>query len=118
MNSGYVYEYAIRYIDRNRAKLKTLKTWQQMVAYLENQPLVDNLVEFAFSKGVHRRPYLIEESYGLLNKQLIANVIRPFYGDDAFYQFVLKDDILVKKAVGMIQARKASTQAIVNHKYK
>jgi carboxyl-terminal processing protease len=118
VNKGYTYEYAIRYIDRNRAKLKSFKNLQQLVGFLENQSLVENLVEYAFLKGVNRRPYLIDESYDLLQKQLISNVIRPLMGESAYFQYVLKDDVLLKRTIGLVHSQKATQEAIVSQRYK
>lgn len=118
IGKGYAYDYAIRYVDRNRAKLKSFKNWYQLASFLEKQPLVENLVEYAYSKGVNRRPYLIDECYDLLQKQIIANIIRPLFDDSAYYQYMLKDDVLVKRAVSIIQQQKATHAAIASQRYK
>lgn len=118
VNKGYAYEYAIRYIDRNRAKLNSFKNWKQLVAFLQNQPLVENLVEFAFSKGINRRPYLIDECYDLLQKQVISNIIRPISGEQAYYEYALQDDVLTKQAVGIIRKNKATHAAIASQAYR
>ncbi|MBP1616214.1 MAG: hypothetical protein H6Q14_41 [Bacteroidetes bacterium] len=118
VNKGYAYEYAIRYIDRNRTMLKSFKKWQHLAGFLQNQSLVENLVEYALQKGVNRRPYLIDESYDLLQRQLIANIIRPLFGESAYFQYVLKDDVLLKRAIGLVHSQKATREAIVSQRYK
>ena len=118
VSKGYAYEYAIQYLDKYRAKLKSLKNWQQTAAYLQSQPLVEDLVEYAYSKGINRRPYLIDECYDLLQNQVISNIIRPLYGESAYFEYALKDDILLKKAIAIIQAQKATPAAIASQRYK
>lgn len=118
VNSGALREYAFSYADQNRNKLKEFKSWQKAADYLSKQPLVDNLVSYADSKGIRRQPYLIEEAYPLIQNQLEAIIIRDIYGEDGFYPVYQKNDILLKKAIEMIKQNKATPEAIVNKKYK
>lgn len=118
VSKGYLYEYAIKYVDYNRNKLKQFKNWEQMASFLQRQPLVENLAEYALSKGIHRRPYLISESYSLFQMQLIANILRPIFGDGVYYQYLLQQDPLYKKAVLLIQAQKATPVAVAHQLYK
>lgn len=117
-NKGFIREYAFNYTERNRDKLKTFKSWRELGNYLSTQPIVDDFVEFAFSKGVRRRPYLIEESRRLLQTQLNALVIRNIYGEEGFYQVYQKDDLVIKRALELIKAGKASPKAVKAGKYK
>ena len=118
VNKGYAYEFAIRYIDQHRAKLSSFKNWKQLVSYLQTQPLVEGLVNFAYAKGINRRPYLIDECYGLLQRQLISNIIHPISGDSAFYEYALQDDVLVKQAIAIIKKHKATPAAIASQSYR
>ncbi|MEI7504501.1 MAG: S41 family peptidase, partial [Paludibacter sp.] len=52
VNYGYLYQYAFQYSDRNRAKLKSLKTWKLMDEYLDSQNLLTDFVSFAKTKGL------------------------------------------------------------------
>lgn len=119
VNSGLLREYAFKYTEQNRAKLKGMKTWQEAAKYLSQQPLVDNLVEYAYnSKGIRRRPYLIEESRQLLQRQLEALIIRNTHGDEGFYVIYQKDDAMLNKAIELIKANKATPEAVRKGKYK
>lgn len=117
-NSGMVREYAFNYTEKNRDKLKKYKTWQEAEKYLSTQPLVDYLVEYAYSKGMRRQPYLIEESRKLLQTQLEAYIIKNTYGDEGSYAIFQRDDNMVMEAVKLIKANKATQQAIREGKYK
>lgn len=118
MNNGLVYEYAFTYTDKNRQRLEQFKTWQEMDAYLSYQPLLTNLISLADVKGIRYRPYLVTECRNLLNLQLRANIVRNFFGDEGYYSLVLQDDIVLKKAIELAQARKATPAAIKSQAYK
>lgn len=118
MNQGLLFEYAFMYTDMNRDRLKKFKTWQKMSAYLSKQPLVQNLVSYAESKGVRQRPYLIAESRALLQTQLEAYIVRDFFGEDGFYPILLKNDVVLKKAIEIVKNKKATTESIKDLAYK
>lgn len=117
-NSGTLREYAFTYTDNNREKIESFKSWQEAAKYLEQQPLVDLLADYANTKGIRRRPYLIEEARSLLQSQLVSFIIRNIYGDEGFYPLFQKDDLMIKEAVKLIKEGKATPQAIREEKYK
>ncbi len=110
-------EYAFNYTENNRERLKDFGSWEEAAKYLSGQPLVDNLVEYAYRKGIRRQPYLIEEARKLLQTQLTAFVIRNIYGDDGFYPIFQKDDMIIKEAIRLIKANKATPEAIGKEQY-
>lgn len=118
MSKGYVQEYAAYYTDMNRNKLEEFESYNELNDYLKKQPLLLNLVSYADSKGVRRRPYLINESRDLLESLLRGFVVRHFWGYDGYYPVFFESDDLVNKAVELIEAGKASPSAIVNEEYK
>ena len=99
INYGYLYQYAFQYTDRNRDKLKTLKSWQQMEKYLESQNLLSDFVHFASIKGVAANSTQINISKKFLVNQLEAYICRNSLGDTGFYPVLYKDDITVKRAL-------------------
>ena len=118
INSGVLREFAFSYVEKNRDKLKSFGTWQKAAEYISKQNLVDQLASYADQKGIRRRPYLISDSYNLLNSQLEALIIRYSWGEEGFYPLLMKDDKALKKAIELIQAKKATPDAIKNMKYK
>ncbi len=118
MNNGLVYEYAFMYTDKNRQRLEKFTNWKDMDAYLSYQPLVANLISLADTKGIRYRPYLVAECRNLLTLQLKANIIRNFFGDEGYYSMILQDDIVLKKAIELIQEKKAYPAAIKAQAYK
>lgn len=102
-NSGVIYQYVLTYSDRERAKLSSFKNYQELYAYLSKQPLVEDFANFAETKGIQKRPGLIQISYQLLKQQLEAYIIRNFFDNNGFYPIFLKDDVALKKAVEVIK---------------
>lgn len=118
MNKGYVQEYAAYYTDMNRSKLNEFESWSDLNDYLKKQPLLINLVSYADSKGIRRRPFLIQESRDLLESSLNAFIVRHFWGYDGYYPVYFETDELVNKGVELLERGKASPKAIVNETYK
>lgn len=113
---GLIYEYAFRYTDSNRSRLESFKNWQELDAFLDRQPLVENLVALASSKGVRNRPFLVSESRKLIHNQIKGYIMQNMFNESVFYQVVLKDDELIKKAIELLKENKAYPNAVVNTK--
>lgn len=111
-NSDIIQEYATIYSDSYKNRLGNFETWQDMYSYLRKQPLLLNLVSYADSKGIRRRPYYIEESASLLESQLEALIIRNYFGEEGFYSVLLKNDKLVHRAIELIETGKDKPDAI------
>ncbi|NDV77422.1 S41 family peptidase [Dysgonomonas sp. 511] len=117
-NSGLMREYAFNYTEQHRDAISKNATWQEALKYLERQPLVDLLAEYAYQKGIRRQPYLIEQARKLLHTQLTSFIIRNIYGEEGFYPVFQKDDLIIKEAVKLIKEGKASPKAISEESYK
>lgn len=118
VNSGVFRDFAFKYASQNREKLKEMKSWEEAYKYLQTVPLVDNLVSYAESKQIRRRPVLIAESRSLLKNQLEAFVLRDVFSDNnAFYKVYQQNDKVINKAVELINAGKASPEAVAEELY-
>lgn len=117
-NSGMLRDYAFVYTEKYRETLTGFKTWEEAEEYLSNQPLVYGLVEYAYSKGIRRQPYLIEKSRRLMQTQIEAFILRNIFGDEGFYPVFQRDDIIIKEAEALLKANKATPEAIKNELYK
>lgn len=107
VNSGVLYLYALEYSDQNREKLSSFKTWQELYDYLQQQPLLYNFTNFAASKGIKKRPTLINISGNLIENQLQAYIVRNFFDEAGFYPIFLKDDVTLKRAIRILQEGKS-----------
>jgi carboxyl-terminal processing protease len=117
-NSGIIYEYAFIYTDQHREKLNSFGDWRQLSEYLKRQNLLWNLVSYADNQGVRQRPYLIQESSNLLQTQLLAYIIRNISGEDGYYQTLLENDIVMKKAISLLDTKKALPNNVAATLYK
>lgn len=107
INSGTLYLYALEYSDRNREKLASFGTWEELYAYLKQQPLLTDFTTFAASKGIRKRPTLIAISGPLIENQLQAYIVRNFFDEAGFYPIFLQDDVTLKRAIEILKAGKA-----------
>ncbi|SEF74982.1 S41 family peptidase [Parabacteroides chinchillae] len=107
INSGVLYLYALEYSDRNHKKLASFKTWQDMYKYLQHQPLLTDFTNFAATKGIKKRPTLINISGKLIENQLQAYIVRNFFDDEGFYPIFYNDDVTLKRAIEILKEGKS-----------
>lgn len=107
VNSGTLYLYALEYSDRNREKLSSFATYQDLYKYLQSQPLLYDFTNFAATKGIKKRPNLINISGKLIENQLQAYVVRNFFDEAGFYPIFLKDDPTLLRAIKIINEGKS-----------
>ncbi len=107
VNSGTLYLYVLEYSDQNREKLSSFKTYQDLYKYLQSQPLLYDFTNFAASKGIKKRPNLINISGKLIENQLQAYIVRNFFDEAGFYPIFLKDDPTLLRAIQIINEEKS-----------
>lgn len=107
INSGTLYLYALEYSDQNREKFASFGTYQELYKYLQAQPLLYNFTNFAASKGIKKRPNLINISGKLIESQLQAYIVRNFFDEAGFYPIFLKDDPTLLRAIQIINEGKS-----------
>lgn len=107
INTGTLYLYALEYSDQNREKFASFDTYQELYKYLQTQPLLYNFTNFAASKGIKKRPNLINISGKLIESQLQAYIIRNFFDEAGFYPIFLKDDPTLLRAIQIINEGKS-----------
>lgn len=109
--NGLLHQYAFKYVDDNRKKLSAYKTYQDLYAYLKTQPLLNDFTNFAASRGVKKRPTLIDISKELIDTQLYTLIINYLFENEGSYPVLFENDPAVRKAVEIIQEGKAFPQA-------
>jgi carboxyl-terminal processing protease len=107
VNKGVLTLYALEYSDQNREKLSSFATYQELYEYLQSQPLLYDFTNFAVTKGIRKRPALINISGGLIEKLLHAYIVRNFFDEDGFYPIFQKDDPTLLRAVKIIEEGKS-----------
>lgn len=116
-NKDLIQEYATIYSDVNKQKLQKFDSAEELARYLFRQPLLLNLVSYADNKGIRPRPYYIEESRKLFERQMVSYIVRNFFGEEAFFSIYLQDDILLHKAINYIEKGLAKPKVVVQEKY-
>ena len=99
VNSGIIYQYALEYSDRNRERFSSFKDYKELYRYLQQQPLLEEFTNFAVTKGIRKRPTLINVSGKLIENHLQAYIIRNFFDEAGFYPVFLKDDPSLLRAI-------------------
>jgi carboxyl-terminal processing protease len=110
--------YAFTYSDTNRDKLRKFTNQEDMLAYLKSQYLLYDIVRLAEEKGIKRRTALINISSNKILNTTYAYILRNFFGEEALFTTILNNDLMVKKAVEVIQKGNASPDAVTSLKYK
>ena len=101
-NSNVLFQFTLEYSDKNQDKLNMFGDYKALYEYLKQQPLLNELADYAESKGIRKRPTLMEISKNLIEKWLYANIIRNFFSNDGFYPIYYQDDPSLIKAIEVI----------------
>lgn len=107
INTGVLYQFALNYSDKNRQMFSAFSKWEELFAYLQTQPLLNEFTNFAATKGINKRPNLIQISGSLIERQLQAYIVRNFFDEDGFYPIFLKDDTTLLRAVKVLKEGKS-----------
>jgi len=76
-----------------------------MEKYLNTQPLLENFVRFALTKGVPVNKKEINISKDIILTQLKAYISRNILGDEGFYPLLYKNDKTVEKALEVLSKK-------------
>lgn len=97
--SGLILQYAFNYTDRNRLKLNQYTDMQSLSRYLSTQNLVEQFATYAEQNGLRRRNLMIMKSHSLLNKYIHSRIIYNILDEQAWNEFLNKDDETIKAAL-------------------
>jgi len=102
-NSGALYQFTLDYSNNNQQKLKQFNDYKALYEYLKQQPLLDELADYAASRGIRKRPTLMEISGKRIEIFLHAFIVRHFFDYDGYYPILLLDDPEMLKAIEVIK---------------
>jgi len=117
-NRGILNQFAFRYSDANRSKLKTFVHSDDMLQYLKKQIHLADVIQFAEDQGIKRRTSLINISANQILNMTYAHILQIFFGDEAYFSLILNNDPLVKKAIEEIQKGNSAPPAVAAMKYR
>ena len=100
-------QFALDYTEHNRDKLSNFKSVEQFANYLEKQNIVEQFANYAQEHGLKRRNLMIQRSFPLINKNLIANIIYNVEEQSARLQYMATDDKAIKQALDIFKQNKA-----------
>ncbi|OYX86552.1 MAG: peptidase S41 [Flavobacteriales bacterium 32-34-25] len=96
MESGIVGNFVFEQLDKNRNAFKAL-SFEQFLNKMNATDLYFNLFEKFLSK--HVTGIQLEKSKLVVKRYLNAEFAKQLYGEKAYYDIVLKDDVMVKKVL-------------------
>jgi len=103
VNSNVLFQYTLEYSDQNRTKLSTYGSYEELYAYLQRQPILEQFVEYAESHGVSRRSTLIEISKDMILDFIHSIIVRNFFNTAGYYPIIQKNDIAIQRAVQVLK---------------
>lgn len=106
-SSGMIAQYTLKYCDVNRRQLSKMKGYKDLDSYLSGKPLVEELVQFAKSRGISPNREEINKSYKVLQRSIHSNIIYQIQGMLEHVKYINLDDPTVLKAVEVLEKGEA-----------
>ncbi len=101
---GLIYKLALHYTDRNRSELTKYSDWRKLQEHLSKQKLFEQLVAFSKKDGLQCNSAVERtKSKTIIEKYLMAYIIRNTLDDEGFYPFINQTDEAVLKAIEALQ---------------
>ena len=100
-----------KFTDNHRQAMSKFTKNEEVVAYLKTQPLLEQYINYAESKGVKRRNIQIEKSRKILTRVLYANIIYNILNIEEQLKYLNKDDNNVLKAVETLEKGRSFPKA-------
>ena len=108
--NGLILQFAYNYTDNNRPKLNNFKEMRQLDNYLVKQGLVEQFATYADSRGLKRRNLMIQKSHRLLERFINSRIIYNILDEDAWTEYLNRDDNVIRKAMEVFRKNEAFPQ--------
>ncbi|MEG0795923.1 MAG: S41 family peptidase [Odoribacter sp.] len=95
----YLYEYTFDFMDRHRNEMKEIKDYKQLLHYLKQFNLVEEMANYTAKRGLKRDEKGIRESHSILDMNIKAFIGRHTLDDNGFYPIFYINDVTMKKAI-------------------
>lgn len=105
--SGLILQFAFKYTDENRLRLKKFEDMPHLVNYLKQQNLVEKFANYADHNGLKRRNLMIMKSHSLLDRFINSRIVYNILDEQAWNEFLNKDDPTIKKALEVFRQHAA-----------
>ncbi len=101
-----VYKFALNFADKNRAKLHSIKTFNELSSYLNRQGLMGRFTDYAIRNGVTGSDAEMQACRSILYAQIRAYIGRNTpLDDDGFYPFLEKIDNTLLVAIKVVERK-------------
>ncbi|MEN8228022.1 MAG: S41 family peptidase [Bacteroidota bacterium] len=101
---GLMYRFAFFYIDRHRGSLEQFTTPEDIEAYLDDQDILPQFINYAKEKGIQPDNDDIKTSKLILEKTIKAYVARNIIDNDGFYPIIADIDNVLQVAIDTISS--------------
>lgn len=108
--SGLILQFAFAYTDENRARLNEFTEMTALSDYLSRQGMVERFAAYADSHGLKRRNLMIKQSHKLLERYICSRIIYNIMDENAWTQYINRDDKVVEAAVQVFKDNAAFPQ--------
>ncbi len=102
-----VYKFALNFADKNREKLLSMKTFNELSTYLNRQGLMGRFISYAARNGVSGSEAEVQVCRAMLYAQIRAYIGRSTpLDDEGFYPFLEKIDNTLQVAIKTVEDKK------------
>lgn len=101
--TGLLYQFILEYIDKNREKLNSYNSLEQLQKHLLRQGLVQQFANWADKKGLKRRNNLISKSHKLLEKAALRYIIESVLDAEEMIKYLNQSDSEVQRALEVLR---------------
>lgn len=105
--NGLILQFAYTYTDNNRPKLNGFSEMRELDKYLLKQGLIEQFANYADSRGLKRRNLMIQKSHRLLERYINSRIIYNIMDEDAWTEYLNRDDNVIKNALEVFRKNKA-----------
>ncbi len=105
--NGLILQFAYTYTDNNRPKLNGFSEMRELDKYLLKQGLIEQFANYADSRGLKRRNLMIQKSHRLLERYINSRIIYNIMDEDAWTEYLNRDDNVIKNALEVIRKNEA-----------
>ncbi len=107
---GLIPQFCFDYTDRNRAKLQTFETADEIERFLRKDNTLEQFIRFADSKKVKRRNLMIKKSRHLFEQVIYGNIIYYMLDMNDYVEYINREDPTILKAVQLYSAQLTKPQ--------
>lgn len=108
--NGLILQFAYTYTDNNRPKLNGFSEMRELDKYLLKQGLIEQFANYADSRGLKRRNLMIQKSHRLLERYINSRIIYNIMDEDAWTEYLNRDDNVIKNALEVFRKNEALPQ--------